>query len=131
MFYIAEKGALWRSKPDGSDSTQLVSAALQSALAVVHPNGKTIAFRGYASGSANSQIYTESIDGGEPAVLVKASVSVDAPARSRDGSKPIFSMNPQPDTSDGLYVLDMNTHEAQKIPGSEGYWKSRWTENTW
>jgi Tol biopolymer transport system component len=46
---------------------------------------------------------------------------VDAPAWSLDGSKLIFSMNPQPDTSVGLYVLDMNTHEAQKIPGSEGY----------
>jgi Tol biopolymer transport system component len=45
---------------------------------------------------------------------------VDAPAWSLDGSKLIFSMNPQPDTSVGLYVLDMNTHEAQKVPGSEG-----------
>jgi WD40 repeat protein len=36
-------------------------------------------------------------------------------------------MNPQPDTSDGLYVFDVNTHEAQKIPGSEGYSKSRWS----
>lgn len=87
---------------------------------MVHPNGKTIAFRGYPSGSANSQVCTVSIDGGEPAVLLKEPVSVDAPACSPDGLKPIFSMNPQPDTSVGLYVLHMNTHEAQKIPGSEG-----------
>ena len=58
-----------------------------------------------------------SIDGGKPAVLVKESVSVDAPAWSPDGTKLIFSINPQPDTSVGL--LDMNTHEAEKIPGSE------------
>jgi Tol biopolymer transport system component len=46
---------------------------------------------------------------------------------SPDGSKLTFSLNPQADTSDGLYVFDTNTHQAQKIPGSEGYWKSRWS----
>jgi Tol biopolymer transport system component len=58
---------------------------------------------------------------------------VDAPAWSLDGSKLIFSMNPQPDTSVGLYVLDMNTHEAQKIPGSVGIRSrdGRRMENTW
>ena len=127
VIYSAEKGALWRSKLDGSDSTQLVSAGLQPALAAVHPDGKIIAFRGYPSGSPNSQIYTVSIDGGEPAPIVKESVPVDAPAWSGDGSKLIFSMNPQPDTSGGLYVFDMNTHQSQKVPGSEGYWKSRWS----
>ena len=86
----------------------------------MRPNGKTIAFRGYPSGSANSQACSVSIDGAKPAVLVKESVSVDAPAWSPDGTKLIFSMNPLPDTSVGRYVLDMNTHEAQKIPGSEG-----------
>jgi WD40 repeat protein len=54
-------------------------------------------------------------------------VSVDARAWSPDGSKLTFSLNPQADTSDGPYVFDTNTHQAQKIPGSEGYWKSRWS----
>jgi Tol biopolymer transport system component len=58
---------------------------------------------------------------------------VDAPAWSPDGSKLIFSMNPQPDTSDGLYVFDMNTHEAQKSLGLKGIGNraGRRTENTW
>ena len=38
-------------------------------------------------------------------------------------------VHPQPDTSDGLYVLHVNAHEAKKIHGSEGYWKSRWSPN--
>lgn len=50
---------------------------------------------------------------------------MDAPAWS--GSKLIFSMNPQLDTSDGLYVFDMDSRQSQKVPGSEGYWKSRWS----
>ena len=36
-------------------------------------------------------------------------------------------LNLQADTSDGRYVFDTNTHQAQKILGSEGYWKSRWS----
>jgi len=52
---------------------------------------------------------------------------VDARAWSPDGSKLTLSLNPPADTSDGLYVFDTNTHQAQKIPGSEGYWKSRWS----
>jgi len=58
---------------------------------------------------------------------VKEPVSVDAPAWPPAGSKLTFSLNPQADKSDGRYVFDTNTHQAQKIPGSEGYWKSRWS----
>jgi len=57
----------------------------------------------------------------------EGTVSVDAPAWSPDGSKLTFSLNPPADTSHGRYVFDTNTHQAQKIPGPEGYWKSRWS----
>jgi Tol biopolymer transport system component len=59
---------------------------------------------------------------------------VDAPEWSPDGSKLMFSMNPQPDTSDGLCVFDMNTHEAVKDPRVRRGIRSRdggRMENTW
>jgi dipeptidyl aminopeptidase/acylaminoacyl peptidase len=119
--------ALWRSNVDGSSALELVSGKFDSGLPAIRPDGKVIAFRGQPSGAPSTRIYTVSSDGGEPTEIASASLSLSAPAWSPDGAKLSYAVDDDEATAAGIYVFDFSAKTTQKIPGSEKYWKHRWS----
>jgi len=127
--YRGDDGGLWRSKPDGTDRRELVGAALHPALTAVRPDGKEVAYRGTPPGSSISRIYTVPVDGGKSVEIVSESFPVDVPTWSPDGSKLLYALDSDMPAAAGLYVLDCKTRQKHKVPGSETFWKSRWSPN--
>jgi DNA-binding winged helix-turn-helix (wHTH) protein/dipeptidyl aminopeptidase/acylaminoacyl peptidase len=125
--YRGPDDALWSSRADGGERRKLVGTALQPAMPAVRPGGREIAFRGVPVGSAKSRIFAVSMEGGEASEIVAENFSVDVPTWSPDGSKLLYEVDSETGTSAGLYLLDWKTRQKEKIPDSEGYWKSRWS----
>jgi Tol biopolymer transport system component/DNA-binding winged helix-turn-helix (wHTH) protein len=119
--------ALWRANLNGSAALQLVSSKFDPGLPAIRPDGKVIAFRGQPSGPPPTRIYTVNSDGGEPTEIASASLPLSAPAWSPDGAKLSYAVDDDEHTSSGIYVFDFSTKATQKIPGSEHYWKHRWS----
>jgi DNA-binding winged helix-turn-helix (wHTH) protein/Tol biopolymer transport system component len=125
--FRGENGGLWRSKLDGSERRELVGATLGPSHTAVRPGGKEVAYRGTRPGSNISRIYTVPVEGGEPTEIVSENFSVDVPTWSPDGNKLLYVLDSEEPAVAGLYVLDYRTKQKQKVPGSENFWKSRWS----
>jgi len=119
--------ALWRSKLDGSAPLKLVSGKYDPGLPAIRPNGKLIAFRGQPPGVASSRIYTVSSDGGEPTEIASNSFPLTSPAWSPDGTRLSYAVDADEDPASGIYIFDLSSKTTLKIPGSEKYWKHRWS----
>jgi dipeptidyl aminopeptidase/acylaminoacyl peptidase len=96
-------------------------------MPAVRPGGKEIAFRGAPSGSAKTRIYLVSVEGGEASEIVTESFSADVPTWSPDGIKLLYELDSATGATAGLYVMDWKTRQKQKIPDSDGIWKTRWS----
>ena len=53
--------------------------------------------------------------------------SVYAPTWSHDGGKLLYAADPDDSAHTGVFIFDLATSHSQKIPGSEGFWKSRFS----
>jgi len=125
--FRGSSNALWRSKLDGSTPLTLVSGKYDPGLPAIRPDGKLIAFRGQPPGVASSRIYTVSSDGGEPTEIASNSFPLTSPAWSPDGTKLSYAVDADEDPASGIYIFDLSSKTTQKIPGSEKYWKHRWS----
>ena len=70
------------------------------------------------------QIYMVSADGGSPQQLTTGDRNRDWPSWSPDGNSLCFG---ELETDSAVYILDLKTHQASKIPGSEGLDGGLWS----
>jgi eukaryotic-like serine/threonine-protein kinase len=121
-------GTMWRSKVDGTQKLQLVSPPMQAYLPRWSPDGKQIAFFGHPPGEP-WQIYVVPAAGGAPELIYRSGTNLADPSWSPDGKSLTFGENSLNNQGSTIYVLDMKTRNASKLPGSDGLFSPRWSPN--
>ncbi len=122
----ATDGTMWRSKIDGTQRLQLVLPPLLAYLPRWSPDGKQIAFFGHPPGEP-FQIYVVPAEGGAPELLYRSGTNLADPNWSPDGKSLVFGENSLNNQGSAVYVLDLKTRTASKLPGSDGLFSPRWS----
>ena len=119
---------LWRSRIDGSEKLQLTSSPLATHQAYWSPDGKSLAFMGAEPGKS-WQVYVVSADGGEPRRVTPQDRNHGDPSWSPDGNSLAFGAMPyfEPDNAGGVFILDLQSGKASKIPGSDHMFAPHWS----
>ena len=124
----ATDGTLRRSKIDGSQKLQLVFPPMVAYLPRWSPDGKQITFFGHPPGE-HFQIYVIPAEGGSPELLYHDDTNLADPVWSPDGKSLAFGENSLNNQGSAVYVLDLKTRSATKLPGSDGLYSPRWSPN--
>lgn len=125
MAYITyPEGALWQSRPDGTDAIQLTFPPLRAALPHWSPDGKQIAFAANQPRS-DWQIYAVASDGGQLRVLVPNTFGAIDPDWSLNGKTILYG--PQGRQSRGIHLYDLETGLDSTLPGSDGLQYPHWS----
>lgn len=119
--------AIWKSKPDGSEAVQLVSASLHPAMPAISPDGAEVVFEGDADNAHVSRLYVVAASGGQPQVLVAEKVSVEVPQWAPDRSAVVYTLADPAAGRSHLYVVNRKSGERKMIAGSEGFRNTRWS----
>jgi Tol biopolymer transport system component len=127
------EGTIWRSKLDGSERLQLTFAPMYAVMPRWSPDGQSIVFFEFPESSSKpARMYELSAEGGAPRLLLPTdSHHQQDPNWSPDGNKIIFAGNANYAALSGdapaIRVLDLATHKAIPIPGSQGFFSPRWS----
>jgi len=119
-------GTMWRSRVDGAEKLQLVIAPMLAYLPKWSPDDKQIAFFGHPPGEP-WQIYAVGAAGGAPELLYRSATNLADPGWSPDGKSLVFGENSLNNQGSAVYVLDLKTRSASKLPGSDGLYSPRWS----
>jgi serine/threonine protein kinase/dipeptidyl aminopeptidase/acylaminoacyl peptidase len=119
-------GTLWRSKMDGTQKLQLVSPPMEAYLARWSPDGKQLAFFGHPPGEP-WHIYVIPAEGGAPELLYRNANNLADPSWSPDGKSLAFGQNSLNNQGSAIYVFDLKTRSAAKLPESDGLYSPRWS----
>jgi serine/threonine protein kinase/Tol biopolymer transport system component len=121
-------GTMWRSKVDGTQKLQLTFPPMQANLPRWSPDGRQIAFFGHPPGEP-WQIYVVPAAGGIPELIYRRGTNLADPNWSPDGKSLVFGADVLSNQGSAVYVLDMKTRNASKLPGSDGLFSPRWSPN--
>lgn len=128
VYVSVPDGGLWRSKADGSEKLQLTSGSERAALPHWSPAGDRIAYVSIRPDKP-SQIVLVSPNGGETqAILPEDRGQIDA-NWSSDGSRIMFGYYVRDPHALNIAVVDLNSHKAEVLPGSEQLFSPRWSPN--
>ena len=123
-------GSLWRSRPDGSERSQLTYPPLLAYMPRWSPDGSQIAFMGQLPGKP-WQLYMVSAQGGSAQQLIPDQRDQADPSWSPDGNSLAFGGQAVSEKDaasvNAIRLLDLRTRKVTVIPGSEGLWSPRWS----
>jgi Tol biopolymer transport system component len=116
-------GILWRAKADGTERVQLTSPSLYPMLCHWSPDGTRLLFTA-ARGASRYAIYTVAAQGGSPQPLIPVDDGMGQVDGnwSPDGRRIVYHVDPH-----AVYIFDIGTGRATKIPGGDGLWSPRWS----
>jgi eukaryotic-like serine/threonine-protein kinase len=122
-------GSLWRSRPDGSERSQLTYPPLLAYMPRWSPDGSQIAFMGQLPGKP-WQLYVVSAQGGSAQQLIPDQRDQADPTWSPDGNSLAFGGQAVSEKDaarvNAIRLLDLRTRSVTVVPGSEGLWSPRW-----
>ena len=127
------EGALWKSKVDGSDRTQLTFAPFKPVLPRWSPDGKSILFFEFPVRSGRPGVaFRVSADGGIPErILPDYQQNQQDSNWSPDGTKIVFAGAGNDaaigDAAAGIRVLNLANRQISLIPGSQKFFSPRWS----
>jgi serine/threonine protein kinase/Tol biopolymer transport system component len=123
-------GSLWRSRPDGSERSQLTYPPLLAYMPRWSPDGSQIAFMGQLPGKP-WQLYIVSAQGGSAQQLIPEQRDQADPSWSPDGSSLAFGGQAVSEKDaasvNAIRLLDLRTRRVSVVPGSKGLWSPRWS----
>jgi len=123
-------GSLWRSRPDGSERSQLTYPPLLAYMPRWSPDGSQIAFMGQLPGKP-WQLYLVSAQGGSAQQLIPDQRDQADPSWSPDGTSLAFGGQAVSEKDaasvNAIRLLDLRTRKVTVIPGSAGLWSPRWS----
>jgi eukaryotic-like serine/threonine-protein kinase len=122
----AADGTMWRSKIDGTQKLQLVFPPMLAYLPRWSPDGQQLAFFGHPPGEP-WQIYVVPAQGGAPQLLYRSTTNLADPSWSPDGKSMAFGENSLNNQGSSVYILNLQTKNATKLPGSDGLYSPRWS----
>lgn len=125
--YFGASGNLWISDLDGSHPHVIADSSMHPELPAFRPRARELVFVALPPGSTVRRICAVSSDGGNLRDVVVHPTSVHAPSWSPDGTQLLFAVDPEDSPDAGLFLMDWDSRIVRKLPGSEGYWKSRWS----
>jgi Tol biopolymer transport system component len=125
------QGSLWRSRLDGSDRLQLTFPPMMANLPRWSPDGKRIAFSGWAAPGKPAKIYLISAAGGvlEEAIPEDRHTQYDV-SWSPDGNLLAWGGVPwEADASHPItiQILDLHTRQISTLPGSRSRFHPAWS----
>jgi eukaryotic-like serine/threonine-protein kinase len=120
------EGALWRSKPDGSERMQLTYPPFRAYQPWWSPDGKQIAFMGLGS-DRHWRIYLVPTQGGSSEQLTSGVNDQTDPSWSPDGKSLAFGENTEDPNKHSIRLLDLKTRNTTEVAGSEGICYPRWS----
>jgi Tol biopolymer transport system component/DNA-binding winged helix-turn-helix (wHTH) protein len=130
MAFVPPDSTLWRSKEDGSERVQLVGAPLITAWPRWSPDGTKITFEASVRGKP-VRAYFVSAAGGPLQEVFAQDGEQSVPTWSPDGERIALALNvdppPNPSAPRGIYIVDWETRQATKVPGSEGFTSPLWS----
>ena len=128
LFFI-ENSRLWRSHADGSERRSL-GAGLPPALTfAVSPSGEQLAVVAQQSGTP-WRIFITAGSGGAAAEATSMEGNFTEPDWAPDGASLVATRDEAKNPagpSEGIYRIDLATHGASKLPGSQGLRSARWS----
>ena len=124
------EGSLWRSRPDGSERSQLTYPPLLAYMPRWSPDGSQIAFMGQMPGKP-WQLYIVSAQGGSAQQLIPEQRDQADPTWSPDGKSLAFGGQAVSEKDaasvNAIRLLDVRTRSVTVVPGSQGLWSPRWS----
>jgi len=123
---------LWKSRPDGSERSELTSSPMRAFLPVWSPDDKWILFHAVERPNHPLKIYLTSPTGGPPEMLIGDEDSQEAGGSwSPDGKAIVYSYGkissyPAVEGID-LRVLELKTKRTTTLPGTEGLYSPQWS----
>lgn len=124
--YVAiPESTLWRCRADGTDRLQLTSAPERVALPHWGPDGTQIAYVSMQPGKSWKISVISARGGTAQEVLTESRSQIDA-NWSSDGARIMFGYLHD---AQGLniQIVDLKTHTAETVPGSDGLFSPRWS----
>jgi DNA-binding winged helix-turn-helix (wHTH) protein/Tol biopolymer transport system component len=129
VYVTFPEGILWRANRDGSNPIQLTSPPIYPINPHWSPDGSRILYFTMGWGKPRNA-FTVPAQGGESVQVSSANHPTDMldPTWSPDGKKIVYSTAGQENSpTDDVEILDIATHQATKVKGSEGMWSPRWS----
>jgi Tol biopolymer transport system component/DNA-binding winged helix-turn-helix (wHTH) protein len=121
---------IWRTTRSGQAPVQLTSPPLRAAQSQWSPDGTKVAFEAEIYGKP-TRAYAVNADGGRLHEILPQDGEQGVPAWSADGTEIAVAVNvdaaPAPDAPRGIYVVNVSSGKAAKIPGSEGLTSPMWS----
>ena len=132
-YVVGRPRTIWRSKADGREQLQLTDESLDAFDPHWSPDGKMIAFVSQSSGKHWKAYLIPATGGKAQPVLPRFSVTSHADW-SPDGKTLVIGARKEPDPQatdpeahTSLYLLNLSSGDAEKMPGSDGFLGPRWS----